>query len=332
MATTTESKLKKLYSHLAAGTPLSSKDLAALGISADLAVHYVRAGWLERLARGVSSQPGEALSLHASLLLERRVEGLHVGGKSALSWYNVRHYVAQQETLHLYGWAATALPSSFEQRFPSEYLGKRLFKEEPSALRHVTPFENRAGAPKVSSPERALLKLLSEVGVRQPLQEARELMESTYTFRADVLHDLLESCTSVKTVRLCLQLGRELSLPWVKNSMRRNCLPGANATGYRGPITACWCSNHEPGLSRYGTIDDADCPAGICGGCVRLKGRHRHQSFHTRHAASFSRSRSYLSRLHLAARPGFESDHKGTPRVGEALGIRPRTRCRFEEL
>lgn len=215
MATTTESKLKKLYSHLAAGTPLTSADLAGLGISADLAVHYVRAGWLERLARGVFSRPGEALSRDASLLLlERRVEGLHVGGKSALNWYNVRHYVAQKETLHLYGWAAAVLPDWFQKHFPSEYHRKRLFKEQPSAMSHITPFENRAGAPKVSSPERALLELLSEVGVRQPLQEARELMESAYTFRADALRDLLKTCTSVKTVRLCLQLGRELSLPW----------------------------------------------------------------------------------------------------------------------
>jgi hypothetical protein len=39
-------------------------------------------------------------------------------------------------------------------------------------------------------------------------------MESTYTFRADVLRDLLKSCIGIKTVRLCLQLERELSLPW----------------------------------------------------------------------------------------------------------------------
>jgi len=69
---------------------------------------------------------------------------------------------------------------------------------------------NAAGA----SPERALLEVLSDVGVRQPLQEARELTESSYTLRADVLRELLQHCTSVKTVRLCLQLGRELSLPW----------------------------------------------------------------------------------------------------------------------
>jgi hypothetical protein len=58
--------------------------------------------------------------------------------------------------------------------------------------------------------------VLSEVGVRQPLQEARELVESTYSLRADMIRDLLKRCTSIKTVRLCLQLGREQSLPWAK--------------------------------------------------------------------------------------------------------------------
>jgi hypothetical protein len=52
------------------------------------------------------------------------------------------------------------------------------------------------------------------VGVRQPIEEARELAESAYSLRADVLRDLLMRCSNVKTVRLCLQFGRELSLPW----------------------------------------------------------------------------------------------------------------------
>jgi len=50
--------------------------------------------------------------------------------------------------------------------------------------------------------------------VRQPLQEARELVESSYSMRADVLRDLIRHCRSVKTVRLCIQLGREGVLPW----------------------------------------------------------------------------------------------------------------------
>lgn len=215
MATIRASRLNALYTQLAPGAPLTAADLAPLGISADLAVHYVRAGWLTRLARGVYCRPNDTLALYPSLqLLQRRFEGLHVGGKSALDWYTLRQYVAQQPMLHLYGWKAARLPGWFTERFPAEYHRKRLFDEQPNALRHVGPFEKRSGAPKVSAPERALLELLSEVGVRQPLQEARELVESTYSLRFDVLRELLQHCTSVKTVRLCLQLGREGSLPW----------------------------------------------------------------------------------------------------------------------
>lgn len=215
MPTTNRKKLNRLYTHLLPGTPLTSADLDALEISADLAVHYVRAGWLQRLARGVYCRPNDPPALHPSLiLLQRSLDGLHVGGKSALDWHGIRQYLSQRPVLHLYGWQAGRLPEWFTQRFPAEYHRKRLFQEQPSALLHVRPFENRTSGPFVSAPERALLEVLSEVGVRQPLQEARELVESTYTLRADVLRELLERCTSVKTVRLCLQLGRELSQPW----------------------------------------------------------------------------------------------------------------------
>jgi len=217
VATTSKSKLNALYTQVPPGRPISSEELLNLGISADLAVHYARSGWLTRLARGVYSRPGESLKIEPSLLLlERKVAGLHVGGKAALTWHGVTQYVQQRATLHLFGWSAAKLPEWFLQHFPAEYHQKRLFKEKPAALLHVARFEQRPDAPHVSSPERALLELLSEVGVRQPLQEARELTESTYTLRADVLQELLSRCTNVKTVRLCLQLGRELSIPWAE--------------------------------------------------------------------------------------------------------------------
>ncbi|SDF24244.1 type IV toxin-antitoxin system AbiEi family antitoxin domain-containing protein [Terriglobus roseus] len=240
MATTSKSKLNSLYAQTPSGVPLASHELANLGISADLAVHYARSGWLVRLARGVYSRPGEALQLHPSLqLLERTIEGFHVGGKTALSWYGVRHFVAQQEELHLYGTKAAKLPDWFLERFPAEYHRKRLFDEEVSSMLAVSSFEARKDGPLTSSPERALLELLSEVGIRQPLQEARELMESTYSFRADVLGKLLKKCSSVKTVRLCLQLGNELSLPWVKKLK-----PAELPTGSDRP----WVSRSKEGL------------------------------------------------------------------------------------
>jgi Transcriptional regulator, AbiEi antitoxin, Type IV TA system/Transcriptional regulator, AbiEi antitoxin N-terminal domain len=240
MATISKSKLNTLYGQTTPGTPLTSEELAALGISADLAVHYARSGWLHRLARGVYARQGESLQLNPSLrLLERAIDGFHVGGKTALGWYGVRHYLAQQETLHLYGMKATKLPDWFLKRFPAEYHRKRLFHEQPGSLVYVTPFENRSDGPRVSTPERAVLELLSEVGIRQPLQEARELMESTYSLRADALGKLLENCSSVKTVRLCLQLGRELSLPWVKKLNPAELPTGSNRT---------WVSRSKEGL------------------------------------------------------------------------------------
>ena len=217
MATTNQSKINALLTQLPGGTPVTSEDLAREGVSADLAVHYVRAGWLRRLARGVFVRPDAPLQRDASLwLLQRLVPGLHVGGKTALDWHGVRHYLSQEPKLQLYGLKSAKLPEWFTDAFPAEYHRKQIFGSDATGMKHVRPFEGRPIGPNVSAPERAFLELLSEVGVRQPLAEARELAESTYGFRASVLGELLRDCTSVKTVRLCLQLGRDLSLPWAK--------------------------------------------------------------------------------------------------------------------
>lgn len=209
------SKLNDLYGKLKPGSPATSEELAGFGVSADLAVHYVRAGWLTRLSRGVFARPDTALELHPSLrLLERRLTGLHVSGKSALDWHGVRHNVAQRPELQLCGWASGPLPTWFQERFPSTYHRLRLFDEQPDALLRVSQFHRKADGPLVSDPERAVLELLSDVGIRQPLEEARNLLAGTPSLRAAVLQDLLTRCKQVKTVRLCLTLGRELNLPW----------------------------------------------------------------------------------------------------------------------
>lgn len=209
------SRLNDLYRQLKPGSPTTSEELAAVGVSGDLAVHYARAGWLTRLARGVYVRPDTPLELHPSLLLlERHVKGLHVGGRSALDWHGLRHHVAPQPSLQLYGWASGPLPAWFLQRFPSTYHRLRLFDEQPTALRRVSRFHRKPDGPLVSEPERAVLEVLSDVGVRQPLDDARDLLAGVPALRATVLQELLSRCKQVKTVRLCLTLGRELNLPW----------------------------------------------------------------------------------------------------------------------
>ena len=70
-------KLNTLYSKVKPGAPTTSEELAALGISNDLAGYYARAGWLVRLSHGVFVRPDTPLELNPSLrLLERRVKGV----------------------------------------------------------------------------------------------------------------------------------------------------------------------------------------------------------------------------------------------------------------
>jgi hypothetical protein len=228
VATLERNKLNALFTKVSPGTPLTSAHLADLGISSNLAGQYAKAGWLTRLSHGVYARANDVLDVHRALaVLQKAIKGLHVGGKTALDWHGVRHYVAQRPTLHLYGWEAASLPGWFTERFPADYRRKRLFREQPQAMLHVLCHES--GESLVSSPERALLEMLSEVGLRQPLQEAREIAEGTRHLRSRVLRQLLEQCTSVKTVRLCLQLGRELELPWEKKLDANTLRTGSNA-------------------------------------------------------------------------------------------------------
>ncbi len=238
MATEKRNKLNTLYTQVAAGTPITSAGLAALGISSNLAGQYAKSGWLTRLSQGVYARANDVLDLYRCLaVLQDSVEGLHVGGKTALDWHGLRQYVSLQPTLQLYGWETASLPAWFTGRFPAEYRRKRLFREAPGQLLHVQPHAGSDAL--VSSPERALLEMLSEVGLRQPLQEAREIAGSTHHLRSRVLSQLLEHCTSVKTVRLCLQMGRELQLPWAKK-LAAETLPA----GSKSP----WVSQSRDGL------------------------------------------------------------------------------------
>jgi hypothetical protein len=199
---------------LPAGHPVSLAYLKDLGVSEDLAGYYARSGWLTRVAQGLYARPGP-LDLHASLkVLELRIPGCHIGGRTALAWHGIQHFVRPESPLDLFGWDSGHLPEWFAKIFPAVYRRKRLFVETPESLIAVSGFGDPDTAPLTSDPERGLLETLSDVGPRQSLAEARAIMEGAYGLREEVLLNLLGQCTSVKTVRLCLMLSRDLSLPF----------------------------------------------------------------------------------------------------------------------
>ena len=154
---------------------------------------------------GQTGSPG--LYPHTS----KRSSGLHVGGKSALALHGVRHNLGVRESWILWGEERFVLPEWFTSRFPARYVHSRIFDWNPSSLNADT-ISTPAGAAenlKVSVPERAVLELLSEVGTRQDLEEARNLFDGLRNLRTELMGQLLASCSSVKTVRLFLSWAQE---------------------------------------------------------------------------------------------------------------------------
>lgn len=220
--------IKKLQTNLPRGMPFDLAVLERIGVSASLAAHYTESGWLNRLGQGVYAFAGDALSAHGAIkLLQTRVAGLHVAGKSALALQGVRHNLATREALVLWGDVRFVLPVWFTSRFPSRYVSAKLFNWSDDTLssKSLTTPPGATDGLRVSVPERAVLELLYEVGTHQGLEEARNLFDGLRNLRKEVLGELLQSCTSVKAVRLFLTWARETNVVDVEALQRQYTLP-----------------------------------------------------------------------------------------------------------
>ncbi|CAN5370170.1 type IV toxin-antitoxin system AbiEi family antitoxin domain-containing protein [soil metagenome] len=167
------------------------------------------------MGQGIYALPNDTMERDASLAtLMTLVPGLRVGGKTALAWRGIRHNLAFKETLALWGSKPAKLPAWFTTQFPAHYQATQLFDETtPSAL-GIAPLPSGRPDVPVSTPERAVLELLSDVGKRQKLEETRHLLESAGALRQPVLDELLSHLTRIKVARLAYDLANELELPW----------------------------------------------------------------------------------------------------------------------
>jgi len=216
MALTTRLKpVKTLQGAFSRGTPFDSRQLRKVGVSSALAHHYLKSGWLTRLGRGVFMFPNDTLRQEDSLkFLSRTISGFHVGSKTALAWRGIRHNLPAREPLSLWGDSKAVLPTWFTERFPARYTARSLFSPRMTKSHGLHSLPETPDGVLVSEPERALLEMLSEVGVQQGIEEARNIMEGTRSLRTGTLVNFLKHCQRVKVRMLCLQWGEELNLPW----------------------------------------------------------------------------------------------------------------------
>lgn len=211
----TASLIKTLQTSERRGAPIDFTTLRRHGISAALAHDYVKSGWLERLGRGVFMFAGDQLDRDATLrFLESRVPALHVAAKTALARHGFQQNIAHEERLILWGSRKGSLPDWFLERFPARYSTACLFDDDLPPDLGISPLADALDGPRVSSPERALLEMLSEVGVHQEMAEALAIMESVRQLRSRQLGMLLAGCRMVKAIRLCVTWSEQLGLPW----------------------------------------------------------------------------------------------------------------------
>ncbi|MGE8059182.1 type IV toxin-antitoxin system AbiEi family antitoxin domain-containing protein [Pseudomonas sp. NPDC089547] len=199
------SLIKELYKTMPRGMLLNLSALQKIGISNQRAACYAKSGWLTRIAHGIYVFPGDSLSLPSALTyLAMQIEGLHVGGASAL-------LERDSAPLVLWGDARTSLPRWFSERFSVRYRHARLFDwQAPSipeqTLTHARPV---LGNIKCSTAERALLEMLYDVGDKQSLEDAYIAFSQVKVMCPHIVGDLLQRCTSIKAKRLFLKWGRE---------------------------------------------------------------------------------------------------------------------------
>ena len=207
--------IKTLQGAIPRGTPFDSRQLRELGVSSALAHHYLKSDWLARLGRGVFMFPKDTLRQEDMLrFLARSIEGLHVGSKTALAWRGIRHNLPAREPLSLWGEVKSVLPPWFIERLPAHYTAPKLFSSRMPKGFGLQPLPETPDGVLVSEPERALLEMLSEVGIRQGVEEARNIMEGIRALRSDTLTTLLKHCQRVKVRMLCSLWAEELNLPW----------------------------------------------------------------------------------------------------------------------
>lgn len=216
MVRTTPSLLfRRLLPEVPRGTPLTTRWLSERGLAAQQVARLAAGGWLTRLGRGVYLLPGDQLNREAALAwLAAEAPGLHVAGKSALAWRGVRHNLTAKERLVLWGDRPGALPPWFTTAVPCGYQSTHLFDSAMSPDLGLGPLP--AGRPDlpVSGPERAILELLSDVGKKQGLEEARHLVEAARSLRLDLFEQLMSHLKRIKVARLAHELSDELDLPW----------------------------------------------------------------------------------------------------------------------
>ncbi|MDZ7753288.1 MAG: type IV toxin-antitoxin system AbiEi family antitoxin [Gammaproteobacteria bacterium] len=214
------SKINQLLQQWPSGEVAALRWLSSLGVDRRLADKYVQSGWLERLGHGVYKRAGATVdwigAVHA--LQTQLALAVHPGGITAIELRGYTHYLAfGAREVVLFGHSGTKLPAWFEAHAWSRPV--RLVTTGVFAGAEKTTSTLQVGDVdvKVATLERAAFEMMYLVPKRQSFEEAFQVMESLTSLRPQVVQQLLEGCTSVKTKRLFMHAAERANHAWLKH-------------------------------------------------------------------------------------------------------------------
>lgn len=212
-------KINKILQVWPENTVITTEWLREKGISRQLADSYKKSGWLESFGMGAYKRPHNEITWAGALYALQELGGysIHVGGKSALEFIGLAHFIRLGKNGKVLLWKRPTdkLPRWFSKRkWKSEVIirSANLFGKKNELIQ----MEVNGIKLNISSPEQAILEYLYDLPKREGWDEANYLMEGLVTLRPKVLQMLLMECNSIKVKRLFLYLAEKHDLNWLK--------------------------------------------------------------------------------------------------------------------
>lgn len=226
-------KLKYVLDQVPPGFLVDSRWLEQSNVARSSAHDYHRAGWLERVTRGVyrrpynNTSPGDARDWKAPVLSAQWIMGydFHVGGMTALTLEGHNHYLdlGRSSNVYLYGDVPKWLPRlTLDAKIRTRR--RTLFGPSPVGLENLAfdPFADAAPSPwnwplRQSGSERALLEALNELPDNESFHKIDMIFQGLTSLRPSRLTTLLVDCKSIKTKRLFFLFADRHNHAWLKH-------------------------------------------------------------------------------------------------------------------
>lgn len=222
----------KLFLEHTPGTVLTTDALKSIGISPQLAHHYVKQKWLVPIGDGAYLRQNDQPSWFGALsTLQNSEIPVYVAAGQALDLTGAnQNIIFGKPFVHLFTPHEIRLPKWFlNYDFGASFLVTRTQKYRED---HLIQHTETSLQIKISRPEQAILEVCRFVPKVYSFENLRNYMESLVSLNPTIMQELLEAEEFIKAKKLFLDMAYHIQHPWKKKLVleRINLGKGARKT------------------------------------------------------------------------------------------------------